>query len=125
MSGPFFIATAVLYALASVLYLVVLTRGSDAVRSICNTVFGAAVGGHIAFMMVAGSAPSEVPLSDMSEILSLSALGIAAAFLLAVFRFNVTVLGAFIAPISLMLFLASGLGTSYAPVSESVESMML
>ena len=54
-----------------------------------------------------------------------TASGIGIAFLLASYRFDVTILGAFVAPLSLMLFLASGLGSSYAPVSPRVESAML
>jgi ABC-type uncharacterized transport system permease subunit len=45
--------------------------------------------------------------------------------LLASYRMNVTILGAFVAPLSLMLFLASGLGSSYAPVPPRVQSVVL
>jgi ABC-type uncharacterized transport system permease subunit len=70
-------------------------------------------------------AAGEVPLSDISQILSVSSFGIGIAFLLASYRFDVTILGAFVAPLSLMLFLVSGLGSSYAPVSPGVRSLML
>ncbi len=96
------------------LYQTVLTSGSDSVRRLCNTVLGAAAGAHLAFLALESPVPAQMPLSDISQVLSVSAFGIALTFLLSTFRFNVTVLGAFVAPISLMLFLASGLGASYA-----------
>ena len=125
MKSGLFITTAVLYALSCVLYLAVLTRGSESVRRFCNTVLAAAVGAHLAFLTLDGPTPSELPMSDIAQVLSMSAFGIALLFLVSTFRFNVTVLGAFVAPISLMLFLASGLGASYAPVSAEVKTVML
>ncbi len=125
MKSGLFIVTAVLYALSCVLYLAVLTRGSTSVRRLCNTALGAAAGAHLAFLAHESPVPAQMPLSDISQVLSVSAFGIALTFLLSTFRFNVTVLGAFVAPISLMLFLASGLGASYAPVPAEVKTVML
>ena len=125
MKAGLFIATAALYAIACVLYLFLLTRGSDKVRRMPGTVFVAALGAHVAFLLLEAPAAREVPLADISQILSLSSFGIGIAFLLASYRVDVTILGAFVAPLSLMLFLASGLGSSYAPVSPPVQSVML
>ncbi len=124
MKAGLFIATAVLYALACILYLFVLTRGSDKAQRMPGTVFVAALGAHLAFLLLEAP-PGELPLSDISQILSISSFGIGIAFLLASYRFDVTILGAFVAPLSLMLFLASGLGSSYAPVPPKVQSVML
>lgn len=125
MKAGLFIATAALYALACILYLFRLTRGSDRTRSLPGTVFVAALGAHLAFLLLESPSPGEVPLADISQILSVSSFGLGIAFLLASYRFDVTILGAFVAPLSLMLFLASGLGSSYAPVSPTVQSAML
>lgn len=125
MKAGLFIATAALYAIACVLYLFLLTRGSDKVRRMPGTVFVAALGAHVAFLLLEAPPAREVPLADISQILSLSSFGIGIAFLLASYRVDVTILGAFVAPLSLMLFLASGLGSSYAPVSPPVQSVML
>ncbi|MFW2390373.1 MAG: cytochrome C assembly family protein [Polyangiales bacterium] len=125
MKAGLFIATALLYALACILYLFLLTRGSDRTDRIPGTVFVAALGAHLAFLLLEGPSPGELPLADISQILSISSFGIGIAFLLASYRFDVTILGAFIVPLSLMLFLASGLGSSYAPVSPRVESAVL
>lgn len=124
MKAGLFIATAVLYALACILYLFVLTRGSDKAQRMPGTVFVAALGAHLAFLLLEAP-PGELPLSDISQILSISSFGIGIAYLLASYRFDVTILGAFVAPLSLMLFLASGLGSSYAPVPPKVQSVML
>ncbi|MFZ1865819.1 MAG: cytochrome c biogenesis protein CcsA [Polyangiales bacterium] len=125
MKAGLFIATAALYAIACVLYLLVLTRGLTKTRRIPGTVFVAALGAHLAFLMLETPAPGEPPLADISQILSIASFGLGIAFLLASYRFDVTVLGAFVAPLSLMLFLASGLGSSYAPVSPGVQSVVL
>jgi ABC-type uncharacterized transport system permease subunit len=125
MKAGLFIATAALYAIACILYLFQLTRGSDNGQRLPGTVFVAALGAHLAFLLLETPAPRELPLSDISQILNVSSFGIGIAFLLASYRFNVTILGAFVAPLSLMLFLAAGLGSSYAPVSPRVESAML
>ncbi|MFA9412804.1 MAG: inner membrane protein YpjD [Deltaproteobacteria bacterium] len=125
MKAGLFIATAVLYAIACILYLFLLTRGSDKAQRIPGTVFVAALGAHLAFLLLETPSPGELPLADMSQILSVSSFGIGIAFLIASYRFDVTMLGAFVVPLSLMLFLASGLGSSYAPVSPKVQSAML
>lgn len=124
MKAGLFTATAALYAVACVLYLMQLVRGSEKSRRAPGFVFVTALGAHLAFLLL--EAPgAEVPLADISQILSVSSFLIGIAFLLAWYRFDVTILGAFVAPLSLMLFLASGLGSSYAPVSPRVESAML
>jgi len=125
MKAGLFIATAALYAIACVLYLLALIRGLTKAQRVPGTVFVAALGAHLAFLMLETPYPGEPPLADISQILSISSFGLGIAFLLASYRFDVTVLGAFVAPLSLMLFLASGLGSSYAPVSPGVQSAVL
>jgi ABC-type uncharacterized transport system permease subunit len=125
MKAGLFIATALLYAIACVLYLFLLTRGSNRAQRVPGTVFVAALGAHLAFLLLEAPAPGELPLADIAQVLSVSSFGIGIAFLLASYRFDVTILGAFVAPLSLMLFLASGLGSSYAPVPARVQSVML
>lgn len=125
MKAGLFIATAALYAIACILYLFQLTRGSDKAPLLPGTVFVAALGAHLAFLLSEAPAPGELPVADIAQILNVSSFGIGIAFLLASYRMNVTILGAFVAPLSLMLLLASGLGSSYAPVPPRVESVML
>ena len=125
MKAGLFIATAALYAVACVLYLFRLTRGSEKAPGAPGTVFVAALGAHLAFLLLESPTPGDLPIADISQILSVSSFGIGIAFLLASYRFDVTILGAFVAPLSLMLFLAAGLGSSFAPVSPRVESAML
>ncbi|MGB5809568.1 MAG: cytochrome c biogenesis protein CcsA [Polyangiales bacterium] len=125
MKSGLFIATAVLYAIACVLYLVLLTRSSESMRRLPGTVFVAALGAHLAFLMLESPAPGGFPLGDVAQVLSILSIVIGFAFLIASDRFDVTMLGAFVVPIALMLFLASGLGSAYATVSPPVESLML
>ena len=125
MKAGLFIATAALYAVACVLYLFRLTRGSEKAPGAPGTVFVAALGAHLAFLLLESPTPGDLPIADISQILSVSSFGIGIAFLHASYRFDVTILGAYVAPLSHMLFLAAGLGSSYAPVSPRVESAML
>ena len=125
MKAGLFTATAALYSVACILYLFRLTRGSERAPRAPGTVFVAALGAHLAFLLLESPTGGDLPIADISQILSLSSFGIGIAFLLASYRFDVTILGAFVAPLSLMLFLAAGLGSSYAPVSPRVESAML
>ena len=111
--------------MACILYLFRLTRVSERAPRAPGTVFLAALGAHLAFLLLESPTGGDLPIADISQILSLSSFGIGIAFLLASYRLDVTILGAFVAPLSLMLFLAAGLGSSYAPVSPRVESAML
>jgi ABC-type uncharacterized transport system permease subunit len=125
MKAGLFIATAALYAVACILYLFQLIRGSEKSQRAPGFIFVTALGAHLAFLLLETPAPQELPLADISQILNVASFLIGIAFLLASYRLNVTVLGAFVAPLSLMLFLASGLGSSYAPVSPPIQSAML
>ncbi|MEM8608182.1 MAG: cytochrome c biogenesis protein CcsA [Myxococcota bacterium] len=125
MKSGLFIATAVLYAIACILYLALLMRGSDSIRRLSGTAFVMALGGHLAFLLLESPTPTDFPLGDLSQVLSLASFGIGVVFLVASYRFDVSVLGAFGVPVALMLFLASGLGSNYAPVSAPVQSAVL
>jgi hypothetical protein len=83
MKAGLFIGTAVLYAIACILYLFVLTRGSGKAPRTPGTVFVTALGAHLAFLLLESPPPGEFPLADMSQILSISSFGIGIAFLLA------------------------------------------
>ncbi len=125
MTSALFTTTAILYAIACVLYLVLLVRGNPTTKKLANGLLAVALVSHVAFLVAEVVTLSPMALVGIYPLLSLLALGIAAAFLLATLRYDITVLGAFIAPVGLMLFLASGLGRSFATVPQEVESAML
>ncbi len=125
MTSALFTTTAILYGLACVFYLGLLARGARPIQKLANGVLGLALLSHGAFLLEQVTTQSANVLIGIYPLLSLLSWGIAFAFLLATLRYKITVLGAFISPIGLMFFLASGLGKSFAPVSKGVESLML
>lgn len=125
MTSALFTVTAALYALACVLYLALLGRGTPTLEKLSSAVLGLALVSHVAFLVSQIAESSTRSLVGIYPLLSLLALGITFAFLVATLRYKISALGAFISPIGLTLFLGSGLGKSFAPVSETVESAML
>lgn len=126
VSSALFVLTAVLYGIASGLYLVFLTRGVQGIERVTNVTLGAAVATHVAFVATDYATGHGAPMADIHSTLTFVSLGTMIGFLLAVLRFrSVTVLGAFIAPITLLFLLASGLGRTVAPVPQEVRSALL
>lgn len=119
-----FITTAVLYGLACALYLAHLTRGRAGLTRATNVTLGLAVGLHVAYLVGEVAAGSSV-IGDIHRVLSLVSFAIVSAFLATTLQRPVTVLGAFITPVTLLFFLASGLGHSVESVPPEVRSRLL
>jgi len=66
MKAGLFIATAALYAIACILYLFRLTRGSEKAPRLPGIAFVAALGAHLAFLLFETPSPGELPLADMA-----------------------------------------------------------
>lgn len=120
-----FVATALLYAAAAVLYLLHLTRGVQGLDRPTHATLAAAILAHIAFLLADGLALGRNPFGDIHGTLTVLSLGLAIAFLLAAFRYRITVLGAFVTPVTLLFFLASGLSHQVAPVPQELKSALL
>ena len=125
MKSGLFAAALVLYAIASIVYLTLLGRGTDGLRKIAATILTAALGAHVAFIASQWDGFSGQGFAGFHHWLSLMAFGMSLVFLLSARRQAIAMLGAFVVPLALMLLLASGLGRSYAPVSDGVQSAML
>jgi ABC-type transport system involved in cytochrome c biogenesis permease subunit len=120
-----FLATLILYGISSALYLVQLARGAEGLERPTNAALGAAVVLHVAFLVVDYHQAGHSPVRDIHSTLALLSLGTVVGFLVAVIRYPITVLGAFVTPITLLLFLGSSLGRSVAPVPQEVRSALL
>lgn len=120
-----FVATALLYAAAAVLYLLHLTRGVQGLDRPTHVTLAVAITSHIAFLLADGLALGRSPFADIHGTLTVLSLGTAIAFVIAAFRYRITVLGAFVTPITLLFFLASGLAHQVAPVPPELRSAML
>lgn len=120
-----FLATAVLYGISSCLYLVHLARGTEGLERPTNASLGLAVLLHAAFLIADYQLAGHNPTADIHSTLTLLSLGTVIGFLLMVIRYPITVLGAFITPVTLIFFLGSSLGRSVAPVPQEVRSALL
>ena len=119
-----FITTACVYALACVLYLTFLIRGSQKLVWYCRATLGLAAALHIAYIASEWAVKGAPPISDIHQTLAASSLGIVVAFFIASARHRIAVLGAFITPVTLLFFLGAGLGRT-AHVPETVRSALL
>lgn len=120
-----FIATASLYAISCALYLWLLAPGSTTrERAAQVTLLGAAVS-HVAFLVVDYAVNGRIPFGDIHQTLSAASLLLVASYLATLIRYRMSVLGAFITPITLLFFLGAGLGRSVAHVPADVRSALL
>ncbi|MEM7447748.1 MAG: cytochrome c biogenesis protein CcsA [Myxococcota bacterium] len=120
-----FLITAALYATSCSLFLVHLARGTArlarwAVRLLC-----AATAAHLGFASLELYVSGLNPVADIHSSLALLSLLIVCAFLLALLRYRITVLGAFLTPLTLLFFLGAGLDRSVTEVPANVRSALL
>ena len=121
-----FALTALSYAVASGLYLYFLARGAEGVGTWAARVLGGAIVSHVAYLtanwMVAGIGP----IADIHQALAVASLIVVLVFLLtARSRQRLQVLGAFITPVTLLLFLGAAFRRGVGPVPEGVRSALL
>lgn len=120
-----FVATAILYGISCALYLAFLGRGSEALGLWSNRATGAAAASHLIFLAADYGVAGNLPIGDIHRSLSLLSLGIVVAFLILGLRRKVTVLGAFITPVTLLFFLGSGIGRTVVEVPPHIRSNLL
>jgi len=124
--GILFAATGVLYAAACGLYLASLTRGTDGAGRFATPTLVAAVAMHAVYVVVDTLDGTTPPMRDIHTTLTVLSLGIVVAFLLATMRRKaISVLGAFVTPVSLFFFLGSAHGRTVGEVPEGVHSVLL
>ncbi len=120
-----FVITAVLYGVAAGMYLLHLVRGSRAIERAAHVGLGAGVVSHVVFLALDLARRGTEPVSDIHGTLALLSLGVVVGFLVAAARYPIPVLGAFITPVTLLLFLGSGLVRGVAQVSPEVRTALL
>ena len=119
-----FVVTAALYALSGAFFFVHLGRGGQHSVTWAPRVLGAAIAGHVAFLICDYAVRGDAPM-DIREVLAVLSLLIAVAYLASMRKLRLTVLGAFITPVTLLLFLGAGLGGNVPNVPENVRSALL
>jgi ABC-type uncharacterized transport system permease subunit len=119
-----FTLTALAYTVACVLFFVHLSRGNRESARGAARALGVAMVGHAAYLgseLIAGRSL----WMGIHEVMTAMSLVITLAYLLTMRRHRLTVLGAFITPITLLLLLAAGLRSSVPPVPDAVRSALL
>jgi ABC-type uncharacterized transport system permease subunit len=120
-----FVATAICYVAAAMLFSAHL-RGRGARSEWWATRSSwIAVMAHVGYVFVDYAIAGRAPLSTMQETLALLSLLIAVSFLATMRRHRLVVLGAFIIPVTLLLFLGAALRGPAARVPEGVRSALL
>jgi ABC-type uncharacterized transport system permease subunit len=120
-----FIATALLYGLSCILYLAHLVRGHAGVGKWATRVLAAAGALHGAYVATEWLSLGQPPVQDIRGSLTAISLLVVVAFLVAGLRYRVTVLGAFITPVTLLLLLGAGVARGVAEVPPEVRSVLL
>jgi ABC-type uncharacterized transport system permease subunit len=120
-----FLAAASIYTVAGALYLVFAARGTEDVGRWATRLLGAATIAHVGFLGADYAVGGNVPTADIRQMLAMTSLLIAIGYLLARRRYRLSVLGAFITPVTLLLFLGAGLQRNVTAVPEPVRSALL
>jgi len=120
-----FALTAALYGASCVLFFVHLARGGRPSARWASRVLGLAMVGHVGFLGADLLVHGHAPVADIYDALAVMSLVITLAYLATMRRHRLTVLGAFITPITLLLLLAAGLRGSVPPVPEGVRGALL
>lgn len=108
------------------LFLEQLFRGATGIGRHASRVLLGSTVVHFVYLVLDAMAEASPPMRDLHQTLTVLSLGTVIAFLITSARKpTLRILGAFVTPVTLLFFLASGLGRSVAPVSDEVRSMLL
>ena len=121
----FFGLTVAAYAVATLLFFEFLRSGSPRVERWATGSLAGAVVAHLVYLVVDYGIAGRTPLATTHETLAALSLLITVSYLATMRRHRLPVLGAFITPVSLLLFLAASLGRQDNVVPEGVRSVLL
>jgi ABC-type uncharacterized transport system permease subunit len=118
--------TALLYIAAAALYASFLQRGVERVARGAASFLGGAILAHVAFLVVVYSTQGQTPTRDIHQTLAVTSLMVVLLFLVTTrFRRRLRVLGAFITPVTLLLFLGAAFRVHVGPVPDEVRWTLL
>jgi ABC-type transport system involved in cytochrome c biogenesis permease subunit len=117
---------AALYAIASGLYVSFLAKGAEAMATWAARVLGLAVVSHLGFIGTNWAVLGHLPTADIHQALAVMSLLVVLVFLATIRpRPRLRVLGAFIGPVTLLLFMGAAFRRGVGPVPEEVRSALL
>jgi ABC-type uncharacterized transport system permease subunit len=122
---PVFGLTVATYGVSTLLFFEVLRSGGARVQSWASRSLALAILAHLAYLVVDYGVIGRPPLATLHETLAALSLLITVLFLATMRSHRLPVLGAFITPVSLLLFLAASLGRQDTVVPEGVRSVLL
>jgi len=120
-----FTVTALAYASAASLYGVFLVRGSEPAKKWGERVLWASVLLHAVLFAIELSGFEELPAGGVHQAMAVTAMATCVAFLALSRRRPIGVLGAFLTPVVLLLFLGAGVGRDVPPVPGAVRTFLL
>lgn len=120
-----FVVTALCYVAAALLFSAHLRGRGTRSEAWATRTLGVAIGAHGAFLVADYVIAGHAPLSSMQETLAVLSLLIALSFFVSMRRRRLAVLGAFIMPVTLLLFLGAALPGQVASAPEGVRSALL
>jgi ABC-type uncharacterized transport system permease subunit len=121
-----FALTAALYAVASGLYVHFLARGTEATATWAARSLGAAVASHVGFLAASFAVERHLPTADIHQALAGMSLLVVLGYLATMrTRPRLRVLGAFITPVTLLLFLGAAFRRGVGTVPDEVRSALL
>ena len=121
-----FSLAAVAYAMSGALYVIFLVRGTEGSASWAARLLGGAVVLHLAFVGIGWAMEGHLPAADIHQALAVMSLLVALVFLVSARRRQrLQVLGAFITPVTLLLFLGAAFRRGVATVPQGVRSALL
>lgn len=126
MLTALFAMTAALYAVSGGLYVLFLARGTEGGATWAARLLGGAVTAHVAFLAANWIVAGHLPTADIHQALAVMSLLVVLVFLVAArSRQRLQVLGAFITPVTLLLFLGAAFRRGVGPVPDEVKSALL
>ena len=126
MVTALFAVTAALYAASAGAYVLFLARGTEGGARWAARLLAGGVAAHVGFLAANWAVAGHLPTADIHQALAVMSLLVALAFLVAArSRQRLSVLGAFITPVTLLLFLGAAFRRGVGPVPEEVKGALL
>jgi len=120
-----FTATALAYTSAAFMYGAFLMRGSEPAKGWGERALWLAVLLHAVLFGIELSGLEELPAGGVHQAMAVTAMATCVAFLALSRRRDIGVLGAFLTPVVLLLFLGAGVGRDVPPVPSPVRNYLL
>lgn len=124
MLTALFVLTGILYAASCGAYLFYLLKGHEKTGPVAAGLLAGAAAAHASFL-AADFGLGGQPFATTGQTLGDAALVVVLLYLAVLSRQKIAVLGAFITPVALLLFMAAGIGRAIDQVPQTVQTVLL